>query len=130
MFTMTIQAAVQIRQAAVDADAAGMALRVAARQEADGSIAYGMGFDDAQDGEEPVLTMDGVTVLIAPNSRPLLEGTVLDFVELEPGEFSFIFVPPQASSGCSSGGAAASSAARGGGGCGGCGSGGGCGTAR
>lgn len=129
MFTMTMQAAVQIRQAAIDADAAGMALRVAARQEADGSIAYGMGFDDAHEGEEPALTMDGVTVLIAPPSRPLLEGTVLDFVELEPGEFSFIFIPPSAASSCDSG---TGSAARRSGGCGGCGggSGGGCGSAR
>jgi iron-sulfur cluster assembly protein len=135
MFKMTINAAVQIRQAAIDADAAGMALRVAARQESDGSVAYGMGFDDAQEGEEPALTMDGVTVLIAPPSRPLLEGTVLDFVELEPGEFSFIFIPPSAAASCDSSGTGRSSAARrSGGGCGGCGggssSGGGCGSAR
>jgi iron-sulfur cluster assembly protein len=124
MFTMTTTATMQIRQAAMDSGATEMVLRVAARQEADGSINYGMGFDDAQEGETPALLQDGVTVLIAPPIRPLLEGTVLDFVEMEPGEFRFIFVPPSAGRGS---GAPASQ----GGGCGsgGCGS-GGCGSSR
>ena len=33
---------------------------VAARREADGSITYGMGFDEAHDGEHPALLSDGV----------------------------------------------------------------------
>jgi iron-sulfur cluster assembly protein len=113
MFTLTQAAAERIRQAAVDGGMEELALRVAARRESDGSITYGMGFDEPQDGERPALLSDGVTVLIAPNSKPLLQDTELDFVELEPGQFSFIFVPQ--------------SAPRSGGGCGSCGS-GGCGT--
>jgi iron-sulfur cluster assembly protein len=96
MFTMTPTAAQRVRQAAEESGATHMALRVAARQEADGSIHYGMGFDDPQAGETPALQMDGVTILIAPTSRTLLAGTVLDFVELEPGDFNFIFIPPDA----------------------------------
>ena len=38
--------------------------------------------------------------------KPLLQDTQLDFVELEPGEFNFIFVPqaaaPRGKSGCGS----------------------------
>lgn len=127
MFTMTTAAAQRIRQAAQESGTAEQALRVAARREADGSIHYGMGFDDPGEGEVPALQMEGVTVLIAPSSRTLLGDTVLDFVELEPGDFSFIFIPPQAAagSGCGSGGASS------GGGCGsgGC-SAGGCGSRR
>jgi iron-sulfur cluster assembly protein len=111
MFTLTRAAATQIRQAASEGGMADLALRVAARQEADGSITYGMGFDDARAGESPTLQAEGVTVLIATPSRPLLQNTQLDFVELNPGEFSFIFVPqaaeprPGRSCGsCSSGG--------------------------
>lgn len=113
MFTLTPAAAVQIRRAAVTGGMGDLALRVAARAEPDGSISYGMGFDEAQQGETPSLQSDGVTVLIAPNSRPLLQHTQLDFVELEPGEFNFIFVPQAAAPGAS--------------GCGSCSS-GGCGT--
>jgi iron-sulfur cluster assembly protein len=93
MFTLTTSAAARIRQAAVEGGMAELALRVAARREADGSITYGMGFDEPGDGEQPSLQSDGVTVLIAAASQPLLQDTQLDFVELEPGRFSFIFVP-------------------------------------
>ena len=115
MFTMTPSAVQRIRQAAEESGAASMALRVAARREADGSINYGMGFDDPQEGETPVLQVDGVTLLIAPTSRTLLAGTVLDFVELEPGDFNFIFIPPDAPP---TGDCGSPSASTGGGGCG------------
>jgi iron-sulfur cluster assembly protein len=109
MFTLTTTAAARIRQAAVEGGMEELALRVAARRESDGSITYGMGFDAPQDGERPALQSDGVTVLIAGHSQPLLRDTELDFVELEPGQFSFVFVPratPQRAGcgSCSSGG--------------------------
>ena len=103
MFTLTRTAATRIRQAAVEGGMEALALRIAARREADGSITYGMGFDEPGDGERPALLSDGVTVLIASSSQPLLQDTELDFVEMEPGEFSFIFVPqatPKRSTGC------------------------------
>lgn len=113
MFQVTPAAAQQIRTAAAQSEAAGMALRVAAHQVADGSIEYGMGFDTAHDGDEP-LEFDGLTVVVAPPCQPLLEATVLDWVEIEPGAFAFIFIPPTefapeppaaaAAGGCGSGG--------------------------
>jgi iron-sulfur cluster assembly protein len=88
MFQVTFAAAQQIRAAAARSDAAGMALRVAARQTDDGSIEYG-----THDGDEP-LEFDGVQVLVSAPCQPLLDATVLDWVEIEPGAFSFIFIPP------------------------------------
>lgn len=105
MFSLTPTAAERIRQSAFEGGMEALALRVAARREADGSITYGMGFDEPQDGEQPSLLSDGVTVLIAPPSRPLLQDTELDFVELEPGQFAFVFVPqaaPRRAGGCGS----------------------------
>jgi iron-sulfur cluster assembly protein len=106
MFTVTAAAAARIREAAVAGGMADLALRVAARRESDGSISYGMGFDEPGEGEQPSLQSDGVTVLIATSSQPLLQNTELDFVELNPGEFNFIFVPQtapaRAKSGCGS----------------------------
>ena len=118
MFTLTSAAAQQIQQTASASGAQEMALRVAAKVDADGSTQYGMGFDDPKD-EDMKLDLEGVAVVIADEYQELLDDVVLDYVELEPGEFNFIFVngrqsqraPEQTSSGgCSSGGC-------GGGGC-------------
>lgn len=92
MLSLTSSAAARIRNAAGDAGSADWALRVAARREGDGSITFGMGFDEPREGDLP-LQVQGVNVVIAPPSQPMLEGIVLDFVELEPGRFDFIFVP-------------------------------------
>lgn len=121
MFALTSAAARQIQQAASASGAQEMALRIAARVDVDGSMQYGMGFDDPKD-EDLKLDLDGVAIVIADGSQDLLADTVLDYVELNPGEFNFIFIdgrqsesaPEQASSGgggCSSGGCS-------GGGCG------------
>ena len=118
MFSLTTNAAARIRQSAVEGGMEELALRVAARREADGSITYGMGFDEAHEGEHPAPLSDGVTVLIATASQPLLQDTELDFVELEPGQYGFVFVPQAVQ-------AAQTTTRRGG--CGGCG-GGSCGT--
>jgi iron-sulfur cluster assembly protein len=92
VFSVTSTASQEILAAAARSDAADMALRVAARQGPDGSIEYGMGFDEPREGDLP-LQVYGVNVLIAPPSQPLLDDIVLDFVELEPGQFNFIFAP-------------------------------------
>ena len=94
MFTLTRAAAQQIHQAAAASAAQDLALRIAARQAADGSIEYGMGFDDAQD-DDLRLMLEGVAVVIADPHQPLLEDTVLDFVELEPGAVQFHLHPRQ-----------------------------------
>ena len=108
MLNVTRLAAQEILAAAARSDAAGMALRVAARQVADGSVEYGMGFDEPREGDMP-LQLRGVDVLIAPPSQPMLQDVVLDFVEIEPGSFNFIFMPVDAASepqakACGSGG--------------------------
>lgn len=93
MFTLTPTAASQILRS-VEHHGASTGLRVAAKRDASGTIVYGMGFDDERDNDE-VLQCEGITVLIAPPSRELLDATTLDFVELTPGEFQFIFINPQ-----------------------------------
>ena len=115
MFTLTSAAAQQIQQAVSASGAQQMALRVAAKVDADGSIQYGMGFDDPKD-DDMKLDLENVAVVVADEYQELLDDVVLDYVELVPGEFNFIFVngrqsqgaPEKASSGgCSSGGCGA-----------------------
>lgn len=92
MFQVTASATQEILAAAARSDAAGLALRVAARQVADGSIEYGMGFDEEREDDTPA-SFGELTVLVGSPSQPLLDGTVLDYVEIEPGRFDFVFIP-------------------------------------
>ena len=72
----------------------GRTPRIAARSLPDGGIDYGMGFDEQREFDLELVTQ-GVNILIGPASRALLEGVTLDFVELEPGQLHFIFIPPE-----------------------------------
>jgi iron-sulfur cluster assembly protein len=125
MFMLTPAAAEQIIRAAQE-QPDNPPLRVAAKFDDDGELVYGMGFD-AEHGDDMAFQSEGVRILISPPSQSLLDGATLDFVEVHPGEYQFVFSHDQApmpqSGSCGSG----SSSAGGGGGCGGCGSrGGGC----
>jgi iron-sulfur cluster assembly protein len=125
-FNVTPTAAQEILSAAARSSAAGQALRVAARQLADGSLDYGMGFDEPRE-DDHTSTVAGLTVLVGAHSQPLLAGTVLDFVELAPGRFDFIFVPPAEPvvaglGGCSTGATPQAAKGCGTGACGACGS--------
>ena len=93
MFSVTTTAAREVLATAVQSDAVGMALRVAARPREDGSIEYGMGFDEPREDDETA-EFGGLTVLLGSPSQPLLAGTVLDYVEVTPGRFDFVFIPP------------------------------------
>ena len=92
-FTITPAASAEVLAAAERSSAVGMALRVAARQVADGSLDYGMGFDEQREDDETA-EFDGLTVLLGSPSKPLLDGTVLDYVEVAPGRHDFVFIPP------------------------------------
>jgi iron-sulfur cluster assembly protein len=95
MFRLTSQAATQIRNAALAADSGEMALRVAAKRGADGEVEYAMGFDDERQNDT-TLSVEGIRIVISQHSTALLAGIELDYVELEPGAFNFIFVPSAA----------------------------------
>jgi iron-sulfur cluster assembly protein len=93
MITLTPAAAARIRQSASESGVETPVLRVAAQAAPDGSIEYGMGFDLSRPGDA-TKEFEGVHVVVAPRSVELLEGVVLDFVEIEPGEFRFVFASP------------------------------------
>jgi iron-sulfur cluster assembly protein len=93
MITVTPQAAQQIAESARQSGAGGACLRLAARLGDKGVIEYGMGFDDSAEGDTQFESA-GVKVLISPGSVELLSGATLDYVELNPGEWRFIFLNP------------------------------------
>ena len=93
MITVTPQAAAQILKSAPQAGAGNPCLRLAARLDDKGVIEYGMGFDEKVEGDTEVVSND-VTIFVSPGSVELLTGATLDFVEINPGEWRFIFINP------------------------------------
>jgi len=93
MITLTPKAIEQVKAAAEQSEAAGLALRLAAKKNPDGTMEYGMGFDDAKD-DDLLFKFDEVEVVMGGEYGPLFNGTTIDFVELEPGKWNFIFMNP------------------------------------
>ena len=92
MFTVTIAAAEQIRKSMPENE--NPALRIAAKMMSDGNVEVGMGFDEQREFDFEVVT-NGINVLIGSSSREILEGVTLDFQEVAPGNFNFVFIPPE-----------------------------------
>ncbi len=93
MIHLTEQAATQVQQAAASGGMAGLALRIAVRRTKEGDLDYGMGFDEPKE-EDLQSEHYGVTVVISKAFGEVLNNLTVDYVELNPGEFHFIFQNP------------------------------------
>jgi iron-sulfur cluster assembly protein len=93
MLKVTPAAAQQIRTAAAHSNAEGMCLRIAVALGKDNTFEYGMGFDDKKDTDVHTVS-EGIDLVISNDLKDMLMGAVLDYVELNPGEFHFIFTNP------------------------------------
>ncbi|MBK5963702.1 iron-sulfur cluster assembly accessory protein [Thiocystis minor] len=94
MFKLTAAAAEQVIKAANQGGTEGMSLRLAAAQQPDGSIDYRMGFDELTE-DDIRMTCEGIDIVMTPEQVPLLDQATMDFVEIEPGQFHFIFLNPK-----------------------------------
>lgn len=90
MIEITASAAARIRAVLSDSGE-GVYLRVAARSDPGGDVEYGMGLDERREQDEEVVTDAGITLLVSPPSLDALSDTVIDFVEIEPGDHRFVF---------------------------------------
>lgn len=93
MIKVSKAAAERIKAIAADTDAENMMLRIAARIEEDGSYEYGMGFDERKENDTHI-NMEGVDIIVSENCTDILEDAILDFVEVEDGQYDFIFFNP------------------------------------
>lgn len=93
MITITPAAAAQIKLSAEQGKTEGMSLRIAASLNDDNSIHYGMGFDDSKE-DDVTVPADDIEIIVSASSAELLKNTTVDFVELEPDKFQFIFLNP------------------------------------
>ncbi len=94
MFKITAAASKQIREAARQGGTEGMVLRLAARQKEDGAIDYLMGFDEVKE-DDVRIDSEGVEIVMMPEHAELLDETTMDYVEIEEGDFRFIFLNPK-----------------------------------
>lgn len=94
MITITPAAAKQIKESARQSGSEKSSLRIAAKRMPNGGIDYGMGFDDHEKDSDLVFKSQGVSLVIEPVSVDLLKNAVLDYVEMEPGQYRFIFMNP------------------------------------
>ncbi|MDH5185245.1 MAG: iron-sulfur cluster assembly accessory protein [Gammaproteobacteria bacterium] len=94
MISITPEAAEQIKISAEQGNTANTPLRIAVSKNDDGSFHYGMGFDDELREDDQKSLSEGINIVVSALSYELLKGTTLDFVELEDGQFNFIFLNP------------------------------------
>ena len=93
---ITKAAADQVKKSALESKLDNTPLRIAATRKADNSIHYGLGFDDtgASKEKDHRFESNGVEIIVAESSLELLQGTTIDFVELQPKQFHFVFLNP------------------------------------
>ena len=94
MITLTAAAVKQIRQSAKEGNLEGLPLRIAATKNEDGSLHYGIGFDDVIETDITHST-DGVDIIVSAESNELVDGMTIDYVEIEPGKPQIIFMNPK-----------------------------------
>ncbi len=94
MISVSTSALEQIKRSAASSGMESMPLRIAIKEQEDGSFHYAMGFDDQRLPGDNFLNFDGVDLVVSAASKNLAEGMTIDYVELSPGQFEFIFLNP------------------------------------
>jgi len=80
----------------------GAGLRVAVLPGGCSGFQYGLNIEDAPEGDDEVLEMEGLRVFIDPFSAQYLEGVEIDYVTTMMGS-GFTFRNPNATGGCGCG---------------------------
>lgn len=93
MITITKRAAEEIGLSTQNPDTKGLQMRFAVDKTQEG-FQYLMGFDERSDGDIH-LESNGIEYVLAYSQKELLEGTVVDFDEIDTeGGYGFIFMNP------------------------------------
>tara|TARA_B100001057_G_scaffold83104_1_gene78718 strand:+ start:3850 stop:4203 length:354 start_codon:yes stop_codon:yes gene_type:complete len=92
IFEITDSAAKQILKASEMSDSKGWPLRIAVKVD-NGKYNYLMGFDQSKE-EDLRLKINGVEIIISPDSMLNLKNCKLDYVEIEKNNEEFIFLNP------------------------------------
>jgi iron-sulfur cluster assembly accessory protein len=93
MFTVSTEAAAQIKLSIVQTDVDGQPLRVAVEKSDAGEFHYQMGFDESTKYGDSHSVSEGVKLVVDALSGELVMGMMIDYIELE-GEMKFVFMNP------------------------------------
>ncbi len=102
MMTLTERAQDAVRSALSGGAAPAAGLRIMAVAGGCAGLQYRMGLVTQAEPEDTVVSCGDVALFVDPESRPLLEGTCIDFVETVSGA-GFVFENPNAGEKCSCG---------------------------
>ena len=94
MITISQSAASQINFSAQQSDINHAVMRIAIRKLEDGSFHYALGFDEAFSKHDIQFKSEGIDLVVSPESLDLGRELIIDYVELDSGENSFIFINP------------------------------------
>jgi iron-sulfur cluster assembly accessory protein len=94
MIKLTTAAAEQIMLSAEQGKTQSVPLRIAIKEQDDGSFHYAMGFDEQRLPGDVFVNIEKINMVVSENSKDLAEGMTIDYVELEPGKPEFIFLNP------------------------------------
>ncbi len=94
MIKLTDAAVKQIILSAEQGKMQGIPLRLAIKQQDDGSFHYAMGFDEQRLPGDIFVNIEEISMVVSAISKDLAEGMTIDYVELEPGKSEFIFLNP------------------------------------
>ena len=93
IFEISDDAAKQINVASESSESSDWPLRISLNVDNKGKFNYLMGFDQSKE-EDLQLKINGINILIDPNSMINLKNTKLDFVAIDGKDKQFIFINP------------------------------------
>lgn len=102
MVTLTPEAVTKVSELLDQEAHSGYGLRLYVTGGGCGGFSYGLAFSEAPHADDEVLDQDGVRVFIDPESAPLVDGAVIDFVDGITGT-GFAIKNPNARSTCGCG---------------------------
>ena len=93
IFEISDDAAKQINVAAKESESSKWPLRISLNVDSSGKFNYLMGFDQSKE-EDLQLKINGINILIDPESMANLKNTKLDYVAIDGSDKQFIFINP------------------------------------
>ena len=93
IFEISDDAAKQINIASKQSESSEWPLRISLNVDSSGKFKYLMGFDQSKE-EDLQLKINGINILIDPDSMVNLKNTKLDYVAIDGSDKQFIFINP------------------------------------
>ena len=91
---ITDPAARQIRLSIKPEEAKTVSLRLAVMCKQDGSFHYAMGLDDQNHEDDLKLQSNDINIVVNSAMLGMIRNMTIDYVELEKGQYNFIFLNP------------------------------------